>query len=325
MIISDPIYGKFVIKEPVILELISSSTLLRLKKINQHGASYYLFSWKKKTSRFDHSLGVMLLLRKFDTSSEEQIAGLLHDVSHTAFSHVIDFVYPSDTHDFHEKYYRETILRSEIPKILKKHKISLYKVLDEENFPLLESKLPDLCADRIDYFLRHMYVSGGDLTKVKRHVKNLRVFQNGFVFGKQEAALDFATDYLDQNERFWAHPREIACYQILAEAIKIGLKEKILSKKDLFTTDDEVMEKLQKSRNSKILKLIKLLNPELKIKLNEKNYHYHLKTKLRYVDPKVLIKGSPFCLSKLSPVFKRKLEGHNKKMRAGFYVKILGY
>jgi len=325
MTIIDPIYGRFEVKDSVLLELLNSSPLLRLKEINQHGASQYLFSWKKKTSRFDHSLGVMLLLRKFGASLEEQIAGLLHDVSHTAFSHVIDFVYPSDTHEFHEKYYQEIILRSEVPQILEKHKISLDKVLDEENFSLLESKLPNLCADRIDYFLRHMQDCGGDLIKVKRHVKNLRVFQKEFVFSNQEVALDFATDYLDQNERFWAHPREIACYQILAEAIKIGLKEKILSKKDLFTTDDEVMEKLQKSRNSKILKLIKLLNPELKIKLNKKNYDYHLKTKLRYVDPKVLVKGNFFRLSGLNPIFKKRLKGHNKKMKAGFYVKIVGF
>jgi HD superfamily phosphohydrolase len=34
----------------------------------------------------------MLLVRRLGASLEEQIAALLHDVSHTAFSHVIDSV-----------------------------------------------------------------------------------------------------------------------------------------------------------------------------------------------------------------------------------------
>jgi len=51
------------------------------------------------TTRFDHSVGVMLLIRKLGAGSspasallKEQVAALLHDVSHTAFSHVIDYV-----------------------------------------------------------------------------------------------------------------------------------------------------------------------------------------------------------------------------------------
>ena len=32
------------------------------------------------------------LLKKFGASTEEQIAGLIHDVSHSAFSHCIDYV-----------------------------------------------------------------------------------------------------------------------------------------------------------------------------------------------------------------------------------------
>lgn len=91
LIISDKIYGEFEL-EKVLEDLIVSKPVQRLKGIHQGGASY-LVNEKWNETRFDHSVGVMLLIKKLGGSIEEQIAGLLHDVSHTAFSHVVDFVF----------------------------------------------------------------------------------------------------------------------------------------------------------------------------------------------------------------------------------------
>ncbi len=102
MIIYDDIYGEFEV-EKVLEELIFSDPVQRLKGIHQGGASY-LVNQKWNETRLDHSIGVMLLIRKLGGSLEEQIAGLLHDVSHTAFSHVIDFVFENKEEDYHEKY-----------------------------------------------------------------------------------------------------------------------------------------------------------------------------------------------------------------------------
>ena len=46
----------------------------------------------------------MLLIKKLGGSVEEQIAGLLHDVSHTAFSHVIDYVFDNKMKVIMKKY-----------------------------------------------------------------------------------------------------------------------------------------------------------------------------------------------------------------------------
>ena len=90
--IFDKIYGTYKITSPVIIKLLKSSPVQRLKKIAQFGVPDQLYHLKGY-SRYDHSVGVFLLLRKLEASELEQIAGLLHDVSHTAFSHVIDYVY----------------------------------------------------------------------------------------------------------------------------------------------------------------------------------------------------------------------------------------
>ncbi len=76
MLITDALYGSFEI-DGVLEELILSEPVQRLKGIYQAGASFLVNS-KWNISRFEHSIGVMLLIKKFGGSVEEQIAGLLH-------------------------------------------------------------------------------------------------------------------------------------------------------------------------------------------------------------------------------------------------------
>lgn len=84
MTVFDKIYGREDIKEPVLQELLKTEPVLRLKGISQFGMPnrYYPF---KGFSRYEHSVGVMLLLGRLGASVEEQVAGLLHDVSHLRF------------------------------------------------------------------------------------------------------------------------------------------------------------------------------------------------------------------------------------------------
>ncbi|MEH6979544.1 HD domain-containing protein, partial [Bacillus pseudomycoides] len=159
MIISDIIYGEFEV-DKVLEELILSKPVQRLKGVHQAGASY-LINEKWNVTRFDHSVGVMLLIKKLGGSVEEQIAGLLHDISHTAFSHVIDFVFDNKDEDYHEKIYSTVIKNSEIPGILAKYDYNYEDILfDDSKWTLLEQSAPDLCADRVDYTLRDMYEYG---------------------------------------------------------------------------------------------------------------------------------------------------------------------
>jgi HD superfamily phosphohydrolase len=152
----DKVYGQITIKEKVIVELIKTNAMQRLKGVNQGGVLIFLnpnHGWRKfKTTRFEHSVGVCIVLKKFNACLEEQIAGLLHDVSHTTFSHALDFMFNRHTqHDYHEQFHEKMILDSKIPLILKKHDIEVNNILDEKRFTLLERELPDLCADRVDY------------------------------------------------------------------------------------------------------------------------------------------------------------------------------
>ncbi|MBM3255849.1 MAG: HD domain-containing protein [Candidatus Moranbacteria bacterium] len=91
MIYTDRIYGKIKITEPIILELINCPSIQRLKGIDQAGYSKPWFSGIPRT-RFEHSMGVFILLKKYNACLEEQIAGLIHDASHLTFSHAKDML-----------------------------------------------------------------------------------------------------------------------------------------------------------------------------------------------------------------------------------------
>lgn len=105
MIIEDPVYGRWKVEE-VLGELIHSPPVQRLQKIHPGGAAHLVHSaWN--VTRFEHSVGVMLLIRHLGGSLEEQVAGLLHDVSHTAFSHVVDIVVASPEEVFPRPIFRD--------------------------------------------------------------------------------------------------------------------------------------------------------------------------------------------------------------------------
>ena len=76
--------GPVSIDEPVLIDLINSSAVQRLHHILQHGITGFL-GMTQPITRFQHSVGVMLLTRRLGASLSKQIAALLHDVSHTAF------------------------------------------------------------------------------------------------------------------------------------------------------------------------------------------------------------------------------------------------
>ena len=323
MKINDKIYGLVEIKDKVLIELINSKPIQRLKGIKQAGITGHIVKDRDYT-RYDHSVGVMILLRKKQASLEEQIAGLLHDVSHTAFSHVVDFVYKTKEHNYHELFYEKIIRNSEIPSILKKHGFNLNRLSNENNFHLLEREIPDLCADRIDYALRDLngfYTNG----KLDNFIRSLVNINNEFVFSDFETAKEFAFNFINLDEKIWANIIEVTYFQIAADAIKIALENNILKEEDLFEEDNYVMDILKNSNNPKIKEKLSQLTPNLKVINSPENYDFYSKTKTRYVDPKFIEDGQLKRLSDVDNLFKQKLKEHKSLISNGYYIKIVSY
>ena len=282
MRIADVLYGEFDITEPVILQLIDHPAMLRLKGVSQYGVPENCYPDLTAFSRFEHSVGVMLLLRKLGAPLKEQISGLLHDVSHTVFSHVIDRVYKGRV-AFQDSILEDYLLISGIAEVLESYSFDYKEISSCKNFYLLEQESPELCADRVDYTLRELF-SNNKEDVAMQCISELAVSNGRIVFKSKEFAKLFAHNYLDRNMAVWASPLNIRLYSILAESLSIALDERIITKQDLFTTDIEVMKKLYSSNHEKVISLLQNLRIAQNVPVEDRNPKY-IGAKFRYVDP----------------------------------------
>lgn len=311
----DRIYGKIRIEEPVILDLINSPAFQRLKGIDQLG--YFEPYFPGKTfNRYEHSLGVFILLFKFNASFEEQIAGLIHDVSHTVFSHCGDYFLDSSSEreqSLQDNIFKKFVKNTEIPKILGKYKIDLDYILDEKNFPLKERSLPDLCADRIDYFLRHGLIFNEiNKKEIDEFLEDFEIIKNCWVFKTLDLARKFTLLYLKFNSLYWSGPESAVMFGTVGDMIKYALKKGYLKEKDLFTTDREVLAKIEKmkDKDKKLDSLFKRMQGEIKWKLDRENYDMKILVKSRVVDPLVKVNGKIKRISEIDEVCKNLTKNH---------------
>jgi hypothetical protein len=305
-IFDDPLYGKVEITEALLLDLIASDAMQRLKGISQHGITA-LLGITPPFSRFDHSIGAMLLVRRLGASIKEQVAALLHDVSHTAFSHVIDFVFDDHSgQSYHEEKKEELVANSDIPAILKRHGMDWREFLDETKFPLLEQPSPDLCADRLDYFLRDLeFLRLANSAEVRAALESLEVMEGRIVIRDADAARWLAYTFIEADRARWSSFREVGLYQLTAKAIKVANQCGFLGEADLWGSDKALWEKLQSADHPEVRGLVNLITPETRFTWNEKCPAFRVDTKVQSIDPPVAKGRSVATLSTLDPAFCR--------------------
>jgi uncharacterized protein len=310
--IHDPVYGAVDIAEPVLLDLLDSSAMVRLRGIHQGGASY-LVRPRRDLTRYDHSIGVMLLIRSLGGSREEQIAGLLHDVSHTAFSHVADLVFQRPDDDYHEQRFAQVVRRSDIPSILARHGVSLDEVCDHHRWPMLEQPSPDLCADRVDYTLRDLSRVGRIAPEdVAAFLGALVVSGGKIVSATLDAAVWFAQRYADEVLELFMNPVELYANALLANVLRAALSSGLINEDDLYARDDEMMERLRASHDAAITQRVGALHAGMVVIEDPLRFDMHARTKPRIADPLVrMADGTLRRCSDLEPSIK---EVHRKAL-----------
>ncbi|MFH1657029.1 MAG: HD domain-containing protein [bacterium] len=302
----DRIYGKVKITEPIILELINSSTVQRLKEIDQAG---YLEPHFPGTahSRFEHSVGVYLLLKIYNAPIEEQVAGLIHDVSHSAFSHCIDYVLDAGSekeHNHQDNVFDEFVRKSAIPEILEKYNLDLEYILADKNFPLKETDLPDLCADRIDYSLRTATVFK-EIEGGKYFIDNLAAEKGRWVFKNFESAEKYAELFLKINANYYSGLPSAVMFRTVGDYLRYALAKGYVSTADLYTTDKIVLSKIEPhlKTDPKLSLLFDRMNNKIGFR-NDPDYGEKTFCKSRAVNPLFRHNGEIKRVSEVKPEWK---------------------
>lgn len=313
MVIKDRVYGTIDLGPGVLSALINSKPLQRLKGIGQYGIpdEYYHL---KNFSRYEHSIGVMILLKRLGASEEEQIAGLLHDVSHTAFSHTIDWVMgEGGNEDYQDRQHGHFLKNSGLTAILSKYGYQIDRIIDYHHYGLLERDIPDLCADRIDYSLRE-----SPAVVIQKCLPKLVSRDNRIVFTDQQAAAIFAKQFLRIQSEHWGGYEAVARYRIFADMLKQALDDKTISLDDFWENDAFVITKLKTSKNIAVIQTLKILSNKSLANLakdGKKSYK-----KFRYVDPLFINGNKTERLSSFEPSFYKELKEARSANQLGIVV-----
>jgi uncharacterized protein len=326
MLLNDKIYGKIEITEPIVLELLKTPQMQRMKKIHQYGIFYY-FHPTEDTTRFEHSLGVYLILKKFGAGIEEQLSGLLHDISHGVFSHVIDHLYGSTgEEDYQDSIHSTYFQNNEISAILNKHGFDPARISDLEMWSLMDNELPKICADRLQYTLGDAVTIGKiSQAKAKSFVDSLIVKDNQLIFQNKEVAKEFAYLSLWMCQVFWHDNWGLYSFRWIATIMKNALKRSILDKNDIVSDDDSVIRKLEECDDKNIREEMHKLKSFRKEKVCESKSDYDFlvkESKMRVIDPFVVDGNKLVRVSELYPEFKNEFEKEKERVSRPRYLKL---
>ena len=190
---NDPVHGFVSVPKGLVLGLIETPEVQRLRRIRQLGLGFLVFPGAVHT-RFEHGIGAMALMQEaLDTLREKGTvmdtdeidgalaAALLHDVGHGPFSHTLEHQLvppgPSGRPYHHERMSRALIAR--IDRRLGGRLATALAIFDgtyERSFfhSLVASQLD---MDRLDYLRRDSFYTGvaEGVVGVARVIKTMRV------------------------------------------------------------------------------------------------------------------------------------------------------
>lgn len=309
------------------MELIQTPPFQRLKNVNQYGGVNFVLK-THQVSRFEHSIGVWHVLRALGASQEVQVAGLLHDIGHTAFSHMIDMAVSSATEDHHEVHADEIEGMDQTNSILKKAGITLREV---DTYPEIKKSLPGIGADRLDYGMRDYVGATGDKVGMgKKILENVFLDGRDIVFKNVESAKEYALTGLEAMWYGIYEPNAAAVYQAIIEILRQGwLKDGWITDHDLLQDDNVVFQKILDNKNRINDLYYKILTVPFTSKLVTQNDEYdfcHVKLKVRFFDPTVVVGDEKKLLSEIDQDFSNALKEKKsifEKRKEGEYFKVM--
>lgn len=312
---------------PAFLEpFFKSPALLRLKGVGQNCGTEFCkyYSYRAAFSRLDHSLGVALIVWNFSKDPKATLAGLFHDISHTAFSHVGDFLLGDAENQESAELHTRSILENDpvIPAELVKLGLAVSDVEDYARFPLADNPGPKLSADRLEYTLSTAHSlatkSLEEIRSLYRSLVAVTAENEAIAFDDAEKAEEFALLSIQNDAGCFSSYESVSAMAFLAAILKRLSEIGGIAPMELYTLQDaDFIERIKRSEDQKLSKMWNFFqNLEsykiLRYPRKTDGYAISSKCKRRFIDPLVSVagKGHPIRVSEYSEEFKKARDYH---------------
>ena len=282
-----------------IKKLIQTPSLQRLKDIGMNcGVEYTNFAFFQNIipySRYEHSIGVSLIVYHFTHDKKQTVAGLLHDIATPVFAHTIDFYHQDHLKQESTEFDTKKIIEQDpfLVSLLKKYGLTIEEVCNYHLYPLCDNDSPQLSADRLEYTLGNMYSYGFcTLKEIQNLFNDLKVndLENEIIFKHEELAY-FFTKHMLQCSHVYVMDEDRYAMEYLSHLIKKAIEKNVVSESDFYLKEKEFIDLLKKDQEIKNLwENYQKLN---KVEHREKNDYFCVKVfaKKRYIDAYVENKG----------------------------------
>ena len=241
---------------------LNTPCLLRLKKVGyfcgMDYASKSIYNFKEKITRYEHSLTVALLTWKCTKDINATLAGLFHDIATPCFSHVIDYMNKDYAEQESTEEYTEIILRNDeyLNKCLREDNIDIEDIINFKQYNIVDNNRPKVCSDRLDGVI----LTGISWTKninyddIEKIINDIEIYNNEIGFKSKEVA-NLVLEVSKSIDIYCHSKEDNYMMELLATITKYGMDKEYISYDELYSsTEDDVISKLKKSNDEKLIK-----------------------------------------------------------------------
>lgn len=257
-----------------------------------------LYNHKFFYSRYDHSIGVALIIWHFTHDKKQTLAGLLHDVSSPCFSHVIDFKNKDYLRQESTEQRNIDILKKDsmLQDLLQEDGISFLDICDYHKYPIADNEIPGLSADRLEYMFSTGLIMADIFTLESIHqcYQDIHVLINekkqeelGFI---DEQMATLYTKKCCEVGKLYLASKNIIALQLLAKIVDLAIALQYLYEEELYTlSEKEVLDKMKQIEDVQFQQHLQtflhatVVNESVN-KL-ENAFCVHLQVKKRYINP----------------------------------------
>lgn len=217
-----------------VAHLVEVDLVQRLKMVSQAGAPA-LVGHHRAATRYDHSVGVAQLATALGFPVADQCAALLHDATHAAFSHTVDYLLNDPTESTHDRQFGRLSQDRQLVAVLGTAKLTQITEIAIDKPQWLR------VLDSFDYTLRDLAQAGrlGDDERIP--IGALTTVDGRVAFCSTDDAVLFMNLMLRAAVDLYLDPLDLYRHQELARILQMAIGNHLLTLADLLTGTDHLI------------------------------------------------------------------------------------